>query len=490
MDFFDPQKQKQHARRLAVGYTLIGVLLILATIILIHQAYGYGVDKEGRVIQNGLLFVASQPRDADVYLNNEKQKNSTNARLALPSGQYLIELKRAGYHTWKRILTVEGGSVERFDYPLLIPTQLTPSTVSTHQTALLLSTVSPNDRWLLVAAAGQNKFELFDTESDAPAAQSLPISDDILAARSTTTGWQTVEWAADNRHVLLKRTYDRAGENGAEYILFDREKPESSLNLSVTLGFTADKIELRDRDFDRYYLYDQNSDQIFTASLDEPTPQPLISSALNFASHDDTVAYVTPKGAPEGKVWVRLKHGSDPARNIKQLPVGSSYLLDLSVYKRKLYLAAGAVSDNRVFLYGDPFGQLKKHPADPLVPLQILQVKQPGSLTFSPSSRFVTAENADNFATYDIETDRGFVYKTVAPMDKPQTRARWIDNFRLSYVSGGKIVVFDFDGTNLQKLTDASPAQAAVFDRERRYVYFVSSENALSRALLLTPDDQ
>jgi hypothetical protein len=80
MDFFDPKKQKMHAIRLGVGYALIGLALVLATTILLYQAYGFGIDRRGNVIQNGLVFLSSQPKGAAIYVNN---KPAASTRCAL-----------------------------------------------------------------------------------------------------------------------------------------------------------------------------------------------------------------------------------------------------------------------------------------------------------------------------------------------------------------------------------------------------------------------
>jgi hypothetical protein len=489
MDFFDPVKQKKHAIRLLVGYGVIGVTLILATIILLYQARGYWLDKNGNIIRNGLVFVSSRPREANIYLNSQRYKDATNARLNLASGQYLMELKREGYRDWKRVLTVEGGSVERFDYPLLFPITLTPEVTKQYEAPPLMSTSSPDRRWLLVANAGQNSFDLLDMDQRQPEVRTLTVSEEILAAGSTTKSWEVVEWAKDNRRVLLKRSFDQAGQAGNEYILLDREAPETSLNLSVTLGFTPDKIELRDRNYDQYYLHDQDSSQLFTATLSQPTPQPYLSDVLAFTSDRTTVAYVTAVDAPAEKVLVRIQRGTDPALTIRQFPAGTNYLLDMAIYSDDLYVAAGAVSDNRVFLYNDPLGMLRSHPTEPPVPVQILKVAKPNRVSFSANSRFVAAENGDTFSVYDAETDRGYVYQTGLPLDKPQQYASWLDSFHLAYVSGGEVVVFNADGTNLQKLSPALPGLVPVFDRSYRYLYTISPEQALTRTPLLTPED-
>lgn len=489
MDFFDPQKQKRHAIRLAIGYALMGVMLVLATTVLLYHAYGFGLDKNGRVIQNGLVFVSSRPEGATVYVNGKKYKDSTNTRMSLPSGQYVMELKRDGYHDWKRVLTVEGGSVERFDYPLLFPTNLKSTVTKEYSSTPAFSTQSLDRRWLMLARSEQNMFDLYDLGAKEPSARSLAVPADILAAGTTTTGWQLGEWAKDNRRVLLKRTYDKSGQAGTEYILLDRESPDLSRNLSVAFGFTPTTVELRDQAHDRYYLYDQSSGQLFTATLNEPTPQPYISKVLAFTSEKDTVAYVTTQDAEAGKALIRIKQNTDPAMTVRQVSVSPTYLLDIAAYEDALYLAAGASAEDRVFLFKDPIGSMRAAPKVSLAPIQILKVTAPSHVSFSANKRFVIVENGDKFAVYDAETDRGYAYQVPAVLDAPQAHATWMDGFRLSYVSAGKVVVFDFDGTNMRTLTAASPNHLPFFDRDYRFMYVLNGQNALTSTALLTPED-
>lgn len=489
MDFFDPEKQKLHNLRLNIGYVVIGMVLLLATVVLLHMTYGYGLNKEGQVIQNGLVFVSTRPEGANVYLNGKKYKDRTNTRVNIPAGQYVLELKREGYFTWKRALTVEGGKLQRFDYPFLFPRELQTSITKQYEAAPGLSTQSLDRRWLLVSSSQPNVFDLYDLNNRKVEPQSLTVPAEILAAGSNTTGWRAIEWAKDNRRVVLQRSFDQQGQSGTEYILFDRERPNESQNLTVLLGFNPSVIELRGQAYDQYYLYDQTNSQLFTASLREPTPQPYVGGVLAFTSEDSTVAYVTAQDADDGKVVIRLKHGDDPSVAIRQVPAGTNYVLDTAVYDSKLYLAVGAASENRVFLFRDPLGALHKAPDDPLAPIQILKVINPNYVSFSTNKRFVIAENGDQFAAYDIETDRGYVYQASAAPSAPQGHATWMDGFRLCYVSNGKLVVFDYDGTNTHKLSAASPAYLPVFDNDYRYLYTITVENALTSTALLTQKD-
>jgi hypothetical protein len=488
MDFFDPEKQKRHTLRLAVWYGVIGVLVVIATTLMLYQVRGYWFDKDGNLIQNGLVFASSHPTGAEVYISDKKYKNTTNTRMNLPAGQYTIELRRTGYNSWRRMVSVRGGKVERLYYPLLFPTKLTTTPVTQYTAPPGVSAQSPDRRWLLIGTPTPNSFDLYDLNQKQISATTLSVSPDILSAGSTTTSWQLVEWSKDNRHVLLRRFYDKPGAPGSEYILFDREAPEQSQNLSVVLGFTPTIIELRNQAYDQYYLFDQNNSQVFTASLKQPTPQVYISGVLAFTSEGDVIVYATTENAEAGKSLIRIKQKDGQPMTVRQVQVGSSYLLDMAVYEGDLYLVAGAASENQVFVYRDPIGQLKNKSLVFLVPVRTLKVEAPSHVSFSANKRMVMAENADHFAVYDAETKRGYTYQTGLALDAPQLNAVWMDGFRLTYISGGNQVAFDFDGTNVHSLVAAAPAQTAFFDHNYRFMYTIAGNNLTSTALLVKED--
>ncbi|HSW99693.1 MAG TPA: PEGA domain-containing protein [Patescibacteria group bacterium] len=493
MDFFDPKKQKSHAIRLGVGYALIGLALVLATTILVYQAYGFGIDKNGQVIQNGLVFLSSQPKSADIYVNNQKYKSQTNTRMTVPAGQYTVRITRSGYRDWKRVITVDGGSVERFDYSVLFPKKLVTTAVKQYSAAPALAVESNDRRWLLVTPPGTNDFDLFDLgNATKPISKTLTIPAEVLTASTDTQNWQLVKWAGDNRHALLRRNYQnqKDGSAGSEYILLDTQDPTQSKNLSQLLGFTPTTIELRNNAYDQYYAYDQPNGTVFTATLKKPTPQLYLEKVLNFTADKNTVLYATSQDATTGKVLIRLRQNADPAHTLRTVSAGNTYLLDLATYDGTPYVAAGAQSENKVYVYEDPIAELKDAPSSVVAPVQILKVTNPTYLVFSDNARFVMAENADHFAVYDAQTDKGYAYQVKTPLDAPQTHAAWMDGYHLDLVSGGKVQVFDFDGANVQGLSAASPSYLPLFNDNYTFMYTMSAQNALTSTTFLTPEDK
>jgi hypothetical protein len=489
MDFLDPKKQKAHGRRLAIGYVLIGLLLLLATTILLYQAYGYGIDRHGRVIQNGLVFISSVPEGAEIYVDGTR-KDTTNTRVTLPAGQYTFEIKREGYQTWQRAITVGGGTLQRFDYPFLFPSSLVTTTTKQYAAQPTLLSQSIDRRWLFAQNGGPDTFDLFDLKSDELIPQLFTVPSEILSAGTKTTGWQEVAWAKDNRHVVFRRLFDRAGQQTSEYILVDRADAAQSVNLSVLLGFTPTILQLRDGAHDQYYAFDQPNGALFTASLRQPTPQPYLSNVLAFQSEgDDTVLFATSQDAPPGRTLIRIRQGDD-SYTIRQVASDAApYLLELARFEDAWFVAAGASGEDKIYVYRNPVDRLKENDGV-VVPRQILKVTAPNYISFAPDFRYVMVENNDSFATYDAKTDRVYAYKLNIPVDAGRGHASWMDGYRLAVVSAGQIVVFDYDGNNQQGLASANPAFLPYFDPVYRKLHSLTTTNALTSTALRTTEDQ
>lgn len=498
MDFLDPKKERAHNIRIILGYILIGIALILTTIILLYQAYGFGVDRKGNVIQNGLVFVSSTPNPAEVYVNGQKRDN-TNTRLLLSSGQYTFELKRDGYRNWKRAVTVEGGSVDRFDYPFLFPASLQASNVKKYDKQPALVTQSPDRKWLLVQGANTAQFDMYDLSDQQQVAQSvrsisLPPETYTAADANASQGWELVQWSTNNRHVVLRHNFTKDNIATYEYVLLDREVPSESVNLTKKWGMNPTYVELQDQKFDKYYMLDQATKIVSTATLDAPTPKAYQQNVLAFKTYgNDVILYATQDGAPEGKVAFKLREGKGDPQTVRTVPHANKYLVNLTKYEGDWYVAMGSDVEGKVYVYKNPAERLKED--EVIAPVRVLKAAGANYIAFSPNARFIMAENGVYFSVYDAENNKGFTYAAKNALDTPQTHATWMDGHRLIYTSGSKLHVFDFDGSNQQTLNATNAAFLPFFDRDYENVYSLSPATAegsatLQKTPLRTAQDQ
>jgi hypothetical protein len=471
MDFLDPKKNRRHSIMLYIGYFLIAIAITLTTIILVYLAYGFGLGKNGKIIQNGLLYLSSQPNPANVYVNGKQYSHATNTKLILQENIYKIAIISPGYRTWSRSIEIDGGKVVRYDYPFLIPSKLTSTNLKSYSTAPALATQSLDRRWAVIEQQNSlNNFELYDLNvpTNQPTTISLPSG--VLTKAVTPGGsLSLVAWSSDNQHVMLLHSYD----SKTEYIMLDINDATQSFNLSQKLtGVEYTTVSLNNDKYDQYYLYDASTKVLAKDSLSSPTQvTPLLTNVLNFNTYQaNTVLYATTTDAAPGKVNIDIYDGSKNY-HIKTFNNGTNYLLHMAGYSGVVYVAAGASSENKVYVFQDPVNQLQGNPKQAPVPSQVLFVTNPNYLSFSKTAQFIAAEGGQQFGVYDIQNGHGYNYTSTMPLDIPQQHATWMDGNRLTYVSGGKSVIFDYDNNYQQNLVTNSPTYLPFFSPDYRYIY-------------------
>lgn len=460
MDFLDPAKKRAHIRRLYIGYALMAVVIGISAGILMLESRGFTVDRStGEVIQNGLVFVAAHPEPADIYINGKLHRSQTESRLVLPEGHYSFELKRAGYRPWKHDVQLEGGKIERLVYPFLFPENLISKDAQLYANAPAFASQSPDRRWLLVLQPGSmTNFDLFDLGNERLPSKPVVLPAGIMTASEQPQSLTPTEWSTNNRHVLVKHTFG----DQFEFIMIDREAPGNSFNVNRLFNISPTEVALRDKRHDRLYVLDANG-TLQTADVRSRALAPLLQRVLAFKPHGgEQVLYVTDRAASPGKVNANILDGNR-SYTIKDLVAGGPYLIDMARFDNRWYVAVGSAKEGKTYVYRDPLDPLRRQIYQHLVPTAILRAKNPTNVSFSFNARFVALQGGTEMSIYDAEMDRRFDYDMNVPI-APGSTAKWIDGHRLSILSEGKIVIFDFDGLNQQTLN--ASAYLPFFDRD------------------------
>lgn len=107
-----------------VLFSLLSLVVIgTGTVIAIRYAQGYRPSRTGVVAPTGLLSANSFPNGASVYINGNLT-TATDSTLNLTPGDYDIEIKKEGYFSWKKRLSLQKELVTQTN-ALLFP--ITPS---------------------------------------------------------------------------------------------------------------------------------------------------------------------------------------------------------------------------------------------------------------------------------------------------------------------------------------------------------------------------
>ena len=98
---------------------LIAVFVLLVSMVIAY-ARGYRFDFQSKKIAStGIISVSAYPNAAKVYVDG-KLEGATDLNLTVPYGTYKVEVKKEGYTTWTREITVKGELVVTLDV-LLFP---------------------------------------------------------------------------------------------------------------------------------------------------------------------------------------------------------------------------------------------------------------------------------------------------------------------------------------------------------------------------------
>lgn len=475
MDFLDPNKRRAYTIRLIIGYGLMTIAILLGTVILVYAAYGYGINtKTGQIIQNGLIFVDSQPSGAKITLNGEEQSSNTSARLVSESGDYTLSLTKQGYREWKKTFKLNEHSVQRFVYPLLIPSQPVLKPLKAYTALPKVITSSPDKHWLVVldpsSPAGSIVIDQFDQTDLTKAPTRLSLPSGVLKNADGT--FQVIDWSSDNNHLLIYHAY--AG--GSEYALINQANITASININALFNLNPAKVSLVNKKSDQLYLYDSGSKELKIGDISRAAVAPAILK--NVIAHraltGNLLIYVTDKNFQQGLVEIHVLEGSSDYR-LSTIPSRAAYVLDASQYQGHWYYALSGNSDSSINIYKDPIQNIK----DPLVAkaqiIEAVNLSSVDNVSFSSNGRFLLASHAADFAGYDFDAKTKLKFSLASV---PQGVVQWLDNYHLITTLADNLTIMDYDGANQQSLTTDSYYQGAYLSKDFKHLVLPQAAGA------------
>lgn len=485
MDFLDPRRKKAHKQRLFIGYFLMSIAIGLGTVLIVSLANGFWIDpKDGSLIQNGTVYVDSQPQNARVIVNGVEQRNRTDTRLSLPAGDYTIEIEAEGYRHWERTFSLDARDIKRIRYPYLIPNTFVTTDVSTYESFPGLATQSPDRRWLLAQKPGSTyQFDLFDLNDPQKAKQSIELPKAVLEEPDAKATLKFVEWSTDNRHVLFERTYG----DKTEFVLFDIEKPVESTSINKSFGINPKVVSLKNKRPDQFYYLEVVPGVLRVADLSNKTiSAPLLDAVIDYKTYgDDIVLYATGKDAEAGKADFRILE-NDKNYKLKTVALADKYVMDVSKYENQWYYVVGSSNEELAFVYEDPLPALKQNDSSRLV-VHLLRIKNPRFASFSAGTQFIGVQSGNEILTIDLEDNHQYRLKLSVDI-APDYQVKWMDGHRFIYTAADQSYIIDFDGSNEETLVTSKVFPGPFFDRDYDNVFTFedSKSQAGKKALTMT----
>src|SRR5688572_5919500 len=245
--YHQPSKRKLIIQRV-VTYGLMTLSVIALVVVLVFVMLGYQFNSnDGKLEQGGLVQFDSQPSGADVTIDGNGFGTQTASKTTMTAGQHSITMGRSGYDTWKKSIDVVPGTVLWLNYARLIPSSLSPKTVT--DLADASSAVASGDKKKIAIQenASTHAVRVADISKDNPTMSTLTLPEGsyTVTEAGKKSHFSIETWDPDDRYLLVKHTYD---DSKTEWIVVDTEDVKNTKNITKLLDIQASKIVFSNSD--------------------------------------------------------------------------------------------------------------------------------------------------------------------------------------------------------------------------------------------------
>ncbi|BCX15061.1 MAG: hypothetical protein KatS3mg088_744 [Patescibacteria group bacterium] len=267
--------------------TIVGVFSYLLSL----YARGYRFDNKNlKLTPNGLLVVKSNPEGAQIFINQEL-KGATNANFNLAPDTYDITVKKEGYSSWNKRLTIKKEEVTEVDAHLF---KIAPSLSAVTFNSCINPQASPDSTKIAFIVPptqeniAQDKEGLWVLENI-----NLPLGFSRDPRRITDGDLKDSDWiwSPDSRQILLltprgKFLLDVSNftpqdkrvniANKADLLIEDWQKEEEKI-LKSKIKSTPDKIaEILQNYAENITFSPDETKVLYTATVDYKIPDEII----------------------------------------------------------------------------------------------------------------------------------------------------------------------------------------------------------------------
>ncbi len=329
--------------RLILSLATLGFIAVTAFLVL-KTAQGYRLDLKNKAFSStGILAATSVPEGAQIWIDG-KLKTATDDNINLTPGQYQIEIKKDGFHSWQKELIIEEQLVTSAHADLF---SKFPDFKALTFTGAISPVLSPDFQRVVfgTATASAQKQGLWVLElSDSPlgfSREPRQIIKNTVGGRDFSKGSFT--WSPDSKQVLATLTEEATNGNVIErhfLVETDRLNSEqqlvslSEIELETLLERWKEEEDLRQtKDFS---LLPAKLQEALIGNVDE----------LSFSPDQTKILYLATASAviPEGIVPPLPASNSQPEE--RQISAGKYYVYDLKEDKN---FAIQAKTENDTF---------------------------------------------------------------------------------------------------------------------------------------------
>lgn len=451
------RRKKIQTTKLIITEIFMLVVVVFTVVILTFVVMGYHLNEEGKLEQSGLIQVDSIPTGAKVVVDGEVLSNETNTNKILPEGSYTVQLEKEGYTSWVKTVTTHPGFLTKLSYPHLFKKDAEVEVVKKFEQKPTDFLASKN-RTSGLFKYSDNKLEILDLEAKTPREATLDLSKILDEDLGET---KIIDWSENGERLILS--------NKTSFFIINLEHPEDSFNLSSALDLKISTLRFLNDQGDRLAILENNN--LRTVSLADKKPsEVLLKDVLFFSNYNHKVVATVHTENSNKKI---VLYDTSNKSEIK--------LADSTAEDAKAFISEYAgrytmvfIKDNYVTIYrGDlPTEDISKDNSlgEP-VGKYTLDFK-PKDFAFKGKNQLISTSFDNNFAVFDLENYKLSNYALSSNL------TFWADDYIIGFVSGGKLVLNDFDNTNTNTFKEAESGYPAFITKDNSFLYYITKDSS------------
>ena len=262
------------------AFLVFAAIYLVSCPLVLLQAFGYSLQPgtEQGIVKTGLIYLATTPPGATVYLGRRRYTKATPTTLrGLLPGSYDLRLVLPDHRTWARTVPVEAEKSTVLDRVMLLPVDWNPQRLLPGPFQDLLPL--PGTRFLLVRGGPTlADYTLYDWKA-AEAKRLVSLDSPLAEARVTSL------WTVPGSTSLLLRL---AGPMGTRMVWIEPLADEP--RLEDLTGFLPDGLRHLTWDpLDRRHLFFLEEGTLIRFHLPSKTMTPLLERVAGFGLADRTL---------------------------------------------------------------------------------------------------------------------------------------------------------------------------------------------------------
>lgn len=476
--FKRPTKKQLLIRRVifSVIATLSVLIILTATILFM---LGYRLDGgNGRLEQGALLQFNSTPDGSNVWIDGKNTGVRTAGKQTVVAGAHTILFSKDKYEDWTRTLDLTAGTLTWLDYARMVPKERSPETIA-HYQSMVAAKASPDMKSIVLQqATDQPIFQLADLRAAEVKFSNLTLPASLYTDPTTegvTHAFTIDEWNTGGRFMLVKHEY----KGLVEWLMVDTENIANSINVTKLLSVGFKDIHFSGTSGRSLFgLADDGN--LRKLDLSSATiSRALVSNVESFDVYDtNTISYVGIKPSDATKRVAGIYRDGDEVPHILREVDSLDRVLKIAVgrYFTDDYVAIAEGVD--VTILRGSYPTSSSDDTDSLKTFATMQLSGAAtSLSFSPKSDYVFAEAGKEFMTYELEHFRSATGTTNATPEAASTSLRWLDTAHLWNQENGRLVMRDFDNSNIYTISPIAGNFDATLSQNGRFFYSIGSSD-------------